>query len=97
MHHLVTECWFVSKIMLRQVSPASAFCNSEMSIASHRNPLSSNSSLVSGKDAGKNILLFTVKVFAAQHSEGGTRITVKSLSSDVSTQRVFAKTVFRPR
>src|SRR5438552_19201500 len=52
------------KIKLEQVTPASAFCNSERSIVRIRNPRSSSSARVFGKETGMITTLLIDNAFA---------------------------------
>src|SRR5207237_1507612 len=56
---------FELKIKLQQVTPASAFCNSDTSIARTRNLRFSRRAHVLGKEAGKITTLLSRSAFAA--------------------------------
>src|SRR3954462_2221820 len=62
------------KIRLQQVTPASAFCNSDTSTARMGKPFRSSVRAVSGKDAAIMTVPFNRRTFAAPPSLCGTSI-----------------------
>lgn len=80
-----------------QLSPASAFASSEMSVLRTEKPSPSRSAWVSAKALGLSIRSPTLMVLAAQDSAGGTLTISKSANYVTSTHSGLASMVLRPR
>src|SRR6266480_4483686 len=84
------------KIKLEQVTPASAFCNSDRSIVCTRNPRFSSSARVLGKEAGMITTSSTSSAFAAVGSSSGTSINSNPRSRSISIQDRLTSMVSLP-
>src|SRR5437868_11750658 len=82
---------FELKIKLEQVTPPSAFCNSDRSIARVLNRRFSSRARVLGKEAGKITTLLSRSAFAAAGSSAGISSNSNSQNCSTSTQDRFTR------